>query len=175
MIFNLRKFRRKLAYFTLVLSILGLITFSLFIIEESLQIITFGIWPAQDAKRWDIVAEGSDLLESTNFMMKLINYSVGWLQPLAFLSYRSYAKATDYYIKSFRAKVLAFAPEELNGRKVKFVFRPSSSNSRYLMNREMRVPKAKCPPGRVFLIEGIIDYHDSKVFIAVISCTSVGL
>ncbi|MBU2346681.1 MAG: hypothetical protein KJ888_21020 [Gammaproteobacteria bacterium] len=118
------KFKRILQTMAILLSIQGLITFSLFICEEALQTTTFGTWPAQDAGDWSLVLDGVDLLENINFGMKIINYSVGWIQPLAFFSYRSYSKATDYYIKGLKAKAFARAPQVFNSRKVEFTFEP---------------------------------------------------
>ena len=108
------------------LSIAGLITFSLFILEESFQTVMFGTWPAQDANRWDIVLEGTDLMEKMLTTMNAVNYSCGWIQPLAFISYRAYAKSEKFYIKSLRAKVLAHEPELMVGREIKIKFKVNS-------------------------------------------------
>jgi len=117
-----QKTKRILAVFAIYLSIAGLITFSQFILEEAFQTTMFGTWPAQDAKRWDIVLDGTDLMEKITTTMKIVNYSVGWIQPLAFISYGAYAKSADFYIKALRSKVLAYAPELMEGREVEFEF-----------------------------------------------------
>jgi hypothetical protein len=119
------KLKRWLTTAAMIITVQGMITFSLFIFEESLQVIMFGTWPAKNAKQWDIVLEGSDMMASTNIGMKVINYTIGWFQPLAFFSYRAYGKSTDYYIKSLRAEVFANAPELLVGREVEITFKPS--------------------------------------------------
>lgn len=100
------------------ISLVGLVTFSLFILEESIQMTTFGTWPASDAQDWHLVLKGCNVIETTNTTMKIINYSIGWIQPLAFFSYRSYGKATDYYIQALKSKIFAHNPETLIGHEV---------------------------------------------------------
>ena len=117
-----RKLRVWLAVFAMYLSIAGLVTFSLFMLEESYQTVMFGTWPAQDAQRWDIVLDGTDLMEKMLQTMKVVNYSCGWIQPLAFISYRAYEQSGRYYIKSLRAKVLAHEPELMVGKEIEIVF-----------------------------------------------------
>ena len=114
-----RKIKTWLAIIAIYISIAGLVTFSLFILEESFQTIMFGTWPAQDAKRWDVVLKGTDLMEDTITTMKIINYGCGWIQPLAFISYRAYAISGDYYVEGLRSKIIAHEPELLVGRKIK--------------------------------------------------------
>jgi hypothetical protein len=117
-----RKLKVWMAIFAIYLSIAGLVTFSLFILEESFQTVMFGTWPAQDARRWDIVLEGTDLMEKMLKTMQIVNYSAGWIQPLAFISYRAYAQSEEFYIKSLQAKVLANAPELMVGREITITF-----------------------------------------------------
>ena len=96
----------------------GLVLFPLFLFEESIQLSVFGTWPASDARDWRLVKHGLDVISSTNRTMKIINYSLGWIQPLAFLSYRAYGKATDYYIESMKAKIFAHDPSAMVGERI---------------------------------------------------------
>lgn len=107
---------------TVVLTVWGLIGFTLFILEESFQTIMFGTWPAQDAQAWDHVLVGVDLMEYNHRISRGVLYSIGWLNPLAFISYREYLKSEAYYIQSLKLKTLAHAPEAFVGRRVTFTF-----------------------------------------------------
>jgi len=120
------KLKSWLTTIAVIITIQGMITFSLFIFEESLQVIMFGTWPAKAAKQWDIVLEGSDMMAATNVGMKTVNYCIGWVQPLAFFSYRAYGKSTDYYVKSLRAETFANAPHLFDKRTVDITFKPAS-------------------------------------------------
>lgn len=122
-----------------IVTILGLITFSLFILEESFQTIMFGTWPAQDAQDWDTVLMGTDLMETTINTMEIVNYACGWLQPLAFIAYRSYGKAARYYIKGLRAKVFAISPQSFDGRVHTFIFHPQRIINGALVNKKITV------------------------------------
>jgi len=119
-----RKLKRWLTYFAIFISVISIVTFTLFIYEESLQVAMFGTWPAQDAGDWQQVLRGLDLMETLNLQMKIITYAVGWVNPLALLSYRAYAKSTDYYIQSVKAKTFARAPEVFKERELTFTFKP---------------------------------------------------
>lgn len=114
------------AYVTLV----GLVTFSLFIHEESIQMLMFGTWPAKNAKQWNLVKTGTDLMEKTNNQARWINYIIGWVQPLAFFSYKSFNMSTDFYIKGLRAECFAMAPELFIGEDIEFEFHPKQSTRR---------------------------------------------
>jgi hypothetical protein len=96
----------------------------------------FGTWPAKDVQQWDLVLTGVDLMEKINRTEKIINWTIGWVQPLAFFSYRSHTKAIDYYIKANRTEVFVHQPELLIGKKIDFYFRPRTikhlSDGRYL-------------------------------------------
>ena len=126
----LKKIETILKYILLYISIAGIVTFSLFIFEESFQTVMFGSWAAQDAQNWALVKEGTELLTRINRSMIIVNYTAGWIQPLAFLSYRSYGKAGDYYIKALVAKTLAHKPELFLGKNITIDFVP---------NRQMRL------------------------------------
>ena len=100
------------------IAICGLVVFPLFLFEESIQMATFGTWPASDAKDWELVITGIKTIERINTTMKIVNYSLGWIQPLSFFSYRAYAIATDYYISGMKAKIFAHEPGALVGQEV---------------------------------------------------------
>jgi hypothetical protein len=110
--------RRAVYAIAAYISLVGIITFSLFILEESIQMATFGTWPASDAQDWQLVKNGCDVISSANRTMKILNYSLGWIQPFAFLSYRAYGRSTDYYLDAMRAKIFAHDPSVMIGERV---------------------------------------------------------
>ena len=113
-----------LKYFSVYLAMAGLVTFSLFMVEESFQCVQFGTWAAQDAKRWDIVMEGVELMEKTTKTLNIINYSFGYIQPLSWFAYRAYSKSSKYYTRCLESLVFAHAPWLLDGRSIEFDFKP---------------------------------------------------
>jgi len=154
------RIKSYLSVLTLILSVLGVITFTLFIFEEAIQMVTFGTWPAQYSKDWDLVMEGCDTIESINRGMKIVNYSVGWLQPFAFFSYRAYGRATDYYVEGLRRKVFANAPECFLGRRIKLVFVPSKievvESGVRLVNGNVFVLADSAPETGKVLVSGVV-------------------
>ena len=111
----MKRITTALKIFFAYITLCGLVMFPCFIAEEAIQVAVWGTWPAQDAKDWELVMNGCKIVDNINLTLKIINYSIGWIQPLAFFSYRAYANATDYYVESLRAKIFAHAPEVLDG------------------------------------------------------------
>jgi hypothetical protein len=127
------------------LSIVGLVTFSLFILEESLQTIMFSTWAAKDARRWDLVMEACDKSRAINAAMKSINRYAGWIQPLSWFAYASYGEATESYLAALEAEILAHDPKLFAGRHIDFPMRVSR--------------KSKLPDGSVKLEGGRITVY----------------
>jgi hypothetical protein len=121
-----RRGKTVLSVLAVYISMTGLVTFSLFILEEGIQTAMFGTWPAQDAKDWETVRFCLERIKNANGALKLINYSLGWIQPLAFVAYKCYGESADAYIAGLEAKLFANAPELFAGRKVTVSFTPQS-------------------------------------------------
>jgi hypothetical protein len=119
-----RKIKIILYIIATYITVVGLVTFALFIHEEAIQTAIWGTWPAQDAKQWHLVKKGIAIVDSINTSMKIINYTLGWIQPLACVAYYQYARSTDYYVETLTAKVFANAPELYVGEEVTLEFIP---------------------------------------------------
>jgi hypothetical protein len=70
--------------------------------------------------------EGVEIMTEINELSKKVNSTAGWINPLSYLSYRSYTKASDYYIKALSARVFANEPTLFIGKKVSFTFTPKT-------------------------------------------------
>jgi hypothetical protein len=167
----IEKGKQFLKYFATYLAIAGLVTFSMFIIEEAYQTVMFGTWPAQDADRWDLVLKGSDLMEDINKTLKIINYCAGWIQPLAFISYHAYSKSAEYYVEALRAKAFANAPELFIGRTVTVGFNPQRSERTEdgrrwrLVNGRIRVEVDQLPKEKIVTKTGKVTLEGDKIVI----------
>lgn len=123
----IQKLRTLVAAFAVYLSVCGLFGFSMFILEESQQVLMFSSWNSIDCGDWETVKASCDIMAGFNKTLRIINYIGGWINPLAFISYSAYARATDQYIKALRAKTLAHAPDLFVGEQVSLSFVPRSS------------------------------------------------
>ena len=150
------------------LAVVGCVTFACFILEEATQVTIFGTWPAKSAQNWELVLEGCDLVQSINTTLKVINYGIGWIQPLAFLSYKCYATGTDYYVKALKSQAFANAPEVFIGRNVRFTFTPRTIQSEKdyvrLINRRIHVIADTVPETESIVVSGVLK-QDGKLFI----------
>lgn len=162
--------RIALSCLALYLSATGLVTFSLFIIEESIQTSMFGTWQASDAGDWWTVKFAADRIGEANRLLQLINIGGGWIQPLSFLAYRSYGRATEAYLAGLEAKLLARAPELFAGRIVTVSFtaleaRPTPSGYAYI-NRGLTVlSPVRYPPGIPRRLTGLVSIQGGRVVI----------
>ncbi|HOV88228.1 MAG TPA: hypothetical protein PLM79_17870 [Syntrophobacteraceae bacterium] len=159
-----------LSILAIYISVTGLVTFSLFITEESIQMATFGTWPAQEAKDWYLVREGCERIKDTNRALKLINNCLGWIQPLAFFAYRSYGKSTDSYVAGLEAKIFANAPEIFEGRKITASFTPQEVRDTpdgymHTNRRVTFISKERLPAGVSCRITGLVSVEGNKVVI----------
>ena len=155
-----------LSFLTVYLALCGVVSFSLFIFEESMQTAMFGIWPAQDAKDWQTVKAGADFIRSTNRTMSLINLGVGWIQPLSFLSYRAYSNAGDLYVRGVHAKTFANAPELFVGERVSILFTPETVQNGIAINRNIRVHSSSpLQAGRKYRLSGIVSLDGEAITI----------
>jgi hypothetical protein len=161
-------FNKFLAFMMTYIAIIGLITFSLFILEEATQMATFGTWPAQDAKQWDHVLKGAEIIENINNCIDILNYSVGWLQPLAFISYMKYADGAEYYVRSLKLKVFAHCPECFDGKELTFRFKPrrkvEDKTGKWLVNGVVWVKVREFPESFApFTVSGALYLDGRKI------------
>lgn len=89
------------------LVMVGLVSFPLFILEESCQVAMFATWAAKSAKDWDELEKGIGHLEIANQKLKWINLWFGWINPFSWTAYHSYAVNTEVFITSSRSLVEA--------------------------------------------------------------------
>ena len=152
------------------ITISGLSTFSLFICEEAFQTVMFATWASQDAQDWPTVKTGIDLMESMHSTLTIMNNCFGWIQPLAFISYRAYAQSEAYYIRALTSKVLANAPQLFVGERISFTFIPKSVTRRPDGTASARhgriyitVPKAT--PGVPMDISGVLRLGENGLLV----------
>lgn len=151
------------------IALCGLIMFPCFIFEESIQMATFGSWPAKTARDWSLVLEGCDIIKNLNRGLKIINYSVGWIQPLAFLSYRAFGKATDFYVEALEKEAFAHSPQSFVGKKIRFTFIPEKvikeGGEIKLIHKRIQVIVAEMPSGKKVEIRGVVEMRGKVVVI----------
>lgn len=166
---RMKKVELILKIFFGYIALCGLAMFPCFIFEESIQMATFGTWPAQDARNWCLVLTGCDLIRSINKGLKVINYSVGWIQPLAFFSYRAYSKATDYYVEALEQKTFAHSPRSFVGRKIRFTFVPEQvvkeGGEIKLIHKGIQIIVDRMPNRDKIKISGVVEMRNKIVVI----------
>lgn len=151
------------------IALCGLSMFPNFILEEAFQTAMFGSWPAQDAKDWNLVLKGCDLMRRINKTLKIINYGFGWIQPLAFLSYRAYSHSADYYVDALERKTFAYSPETFVGRKIEFIFVPdeiiNDKQGVRLISNRIQVITDTIPESRRVVVSGRVEMRGGRVVI----------
>ena len=161
----MQKIKTALQMIAIVISLMGISTFSLFIQEEAFQTIMFGSWPAQDAKEWRLVKKATVMMDSVTWSIKWTNRIFGWIQPLGFVAYGAYWKSAEFYTEGLRAKVFAFCPECFDGEEVEFTFRPQRiDNGEGISNNLVVEYPAEHPPGLdPVVIRGMVRAEGDRV------------
>jgi len=159
----------------IIISMMGIITFSLFILEESFQTVMFGSWPAQDAKEWRLAKRAIEVQKPIIFAMKAVNWSVGWLQPLGFVAYNAYIRSAEFYNLGLSAKVFAYCPECFDGEEVTFTFRPQRVEDGTAIAHQIRVefPPEVSPTLAPVVIRGTVRAEGQAVRVTAIEIKAV--
>ena len=118
----MQRIRIWLWAFGVYMSVATTITFSQFILEEAFQTTMFSSWPAGDVAAWGVVKNSLIIMKSINRTLKIVTYSVGWIQPLGFVSYRAYSQSADAYILALKTKVLTNEPNLFVGEEIELKF-----------------------------------------------------
>ncbi len=152
------------------MAVVGLVTFPLFILEESIQTATWGTWSAQTANDPKLQLAGVKVIEKINLTMDTINRILDWLQPLSMLSYDAYSQATQVYVDSVKAKLLAQSPEIFAGDRIQFEFHPHSllirEDGRYeLVNGKIAVVFNHEPKLAPLKVEGVLQEIDGRIVV----------
>lgn len=151
------------------ITISGLYTFTAFILEESLQCVTWASWGIERTTNYAALKEAHDVMDSTNRTLDTLNTALGWVNPLAKLSYAAYHDATEVYLQSMRLKLLVNAPEMLEGRTFAFTFSPTSSTEKggiyYATNGKITVKSREQLPFKATPIRGRIASDNNRYVI----------
>lgn len=112
-------------WFAVYLSVASIFGFGCFILEESFQTEMFSVWLSVPQEEWKNVKRTIDLMEKTRTTLVVVNNIGGWINPIGYVSYASYAEAERIYIDALKSKCFANAPELFDGEVVRFYFRPN--------------------------------------------------
>jgi len=171
----MEKIKTILQMIAIIISLMGITTFSSFICEEAFQTVMFGTWPAQDAKDWRLVKTGLDIQEKIIFWQKFVNWGFGWVQPLGFVAYNVYIKASEYHILGLSAKVFAYCPECFDGEEVTFTFRPQRIEDGTAIAHQVRVefPPEVPPTLAPVVVRGTVRVEGQNIRIQALSIKAV--
>ncbi len=110
----------KCFYFYLAFA--GIFSFTAFIAEESIQLLSFAQFSASDTRQYALMKENLEYMERINNSLKFLNTWCLWVIPPQQLGYRHYAAATDRYIETLKAEILANDPSVYIGEDVTIRF-----------------------------------------------------
>lgn len=155
------RFEKALKFIALYLAVAGLFGFSCFIMEEGVQLLSFAQFSASDNKQYALMKRNLDYMEQINKSLKFMNTWFLWMLPPQQAGYRHYAAATDRYIETLRAEVLANDPSVYVGEQVTLRFQFDSYEKKHnnlwvAKNRRVKILLDAPPGGKVIEIEGIL-------------------
>jgi len=149
--------------FFLYLSIIGLFSFSLFIAQEGIQMMSFGAFSCKDTGRWDLIKKNNDKINHILDHMTIINTWLMWMQPFQYIAYGDYITATRAYVEAQEALVLAHDPGLYEGDEISidFYYRTATQdksrpNIWKLQSGKLVVFVDTLPPNKSFSLSGTV-------------------
>ena len=149
------------------LTIIGVISFSLFLFEESAQMLSFANFSASDTKRYDLMKTNlnimSDIMDTAESMNRLLYI----LNPFQHKAYKAYVLATRAYISTLEGEILANAPELYINEKISMAFKPDSysaaQNNLFIAeNRSIKVILRQAPASKTIQVTGTAQVDPDK-------------
>lgn len=151
---------RVLKVFYFYIALIGMFGFACFIMEESIQMLTFSMFTIKDSQRWDIGLSNIEKMEEINNHLEIVNGLFMWLQPIQMYAYNDFIEATRGYIESQRGLILAQAPELFIGQELSlnFYYREMRRSYDYyeLSAGKIRVFIEGEPKGNPVHVEGVL-------------------
>ena len=81
--------------------------FMMFVLEESLQMMSFGEFAYSSAKDWNGMEEHLKLHQNAHDFASFMINAFGWMNPLMYPAYLQYLEADKAYIKAAYSRVRA--------------------------------------------------------------------
>lgn len=155
----LLRFSTFLKWAAVYLAVAGTFSFSCFLMEESIQLLSFAQFSASDTKQYHLMKRNLDLMEEVNSNLKFINKWFVWMVPPQRLGYGFYTQATDHYIDTLKAEVMANDPSVYAGEQVSLYFTArkvvTAQNGRWVASSpRVKVIFDKAPGKGAMRVEG---------------------
>ncbi|MBT96616.1 MAG: hypothetical protein QF567_03030 [Candidatus Pacearchaeota archaeon] len=83
----------------------GLVGFTCFIFEESLQLQSFAAYIYVNAEDWNGLEEHIKLMEKTQRVAEIWIKGVGWSNPIMWPAFLSYLESNEAYINTLKRKI----------------------------------------------------------------------
>ena len=103
--FHERKLKKILWIASLLVAYSGLIGFTCFIFEETLQLQTFTAFIYTNSEDWEGLSEHIKFMEDTQTFAGVWIKCFGWGNPIMYPAFLSYLKSNEHYIKALKSKV----------------------------------------------------------------------
>jgi|TARA_B100000315_G_C14494113_1_gene549067 hypothetical protein len=99
------KAKKLLLVLSLLVAYAGLIGFTCFIFEESLQLQSFAAYIYVNAKDWEGLEEHIELMEKTQSVAEIWIKGMGWANPIMWPAFLSYLESNEAYINTLKRKI----------------------------------------------------------------------
>jgi len=99
------KIKKVLLVISFLVAYSGLIGFTCFIFEESLQLQTFSAFIYVNGEDWEGLQEHVELMEKTQDFVGMWIKGIGWGNPIMYPAFLSYLESNEAYIKSLKRKL----------------------------------------------------------------------
>lgn len=113
---------KLLKFIALYIAVAGLISFSCFIMEESIQLLSFANFSASDTRSYGLMYDNLQDMKKINNSLHFLNKYFLWMLPPQRMGYGHYVTSTDLYIATLKQEILANRPSLFIGQEISFKF-----------------------------------------------------
>src|SRR3989344_5339343 len=99
------KLKTLLWILSIFIAYAGLVGFTCFIFEESLQLQSFTAFIYVNSEDWTGLKEHVVFMEKTQNLAEIWIKGIGWSNPIMWPAFLSYLASNDAYIKSLKRKI----------------------------------------------------------------------
>jgi hypothetical protein len=101
------KVQKTLWVFSIIIAYAGLVGFSCFIFEESLQLQSFTAFMYVNSEDWNGLAKHVELMERTQGFAEAWIKGIGWSNPVMWPAFLSYLNSNKAHIKALKERLRA--------------------------------------------------------------------
>jgi len=153
--------------FFFYLAFVGIFGYSVFIMQEGAQLLSFSNFSASDTRQYALLRQNIDYMSEINKSIRFFTKYFLWMIPPQHKSYFHYANSIELYVETLRAEILANDPSVYLNEHISLTFKYNSfkkaKNGLWIAsNGKVKVILISEPESKSIEISGILRADPDK-------------